>query len=559
MINYLKNIDLNYTIRFLKREHYKGFFLVSTLTFFGIILETLSLLALYFIIDYFVSDKSNQVLILIEELNLFGDLKIFLLSVLILIFFAKNTFSLWLVVYRNKFLSNVCENISNTFLIRYLGYSYSFFNKKNTADLIKNIQIEVSNYKVFLGAIIFIFSDILLSALFTIALVLISPTLTAIILSVLISSTLILFFFSRNRLKSWGDKRFEIDNKISVLLNDALKGFIYVKALSLDKLFIQKFKTLNFSKFNIYYKQLSISEAPKIFIETIVITIVLFVMIFSYAMKYNFENILSVLGVYVAAFFRLIPSVNRLISSTQLIKYYSSTSKLVYETFYNEKSSKTINQINTFEDKIELVNISFKYSHKIILSEFSYEFKKNRLYMIKGKSGKGKSTLFSIITGLIQPDTGFFKVDGISYNNFKWGENILGYVDQDFFLFDDTVFANVAPQSIISKKNIDRAIYCLKQVKLYDELFFSEEDLFKPVGENGLNLSGGQKQRIAIARAIFSKPKLLIMDEPTSALDSINEQLVVDTIKIISKNCTVIIISHNKINGLGKTNLIELK
>jgi len=193
------------------------------------------------------------------------------------------------------------------------------------------------------------------------------------------------------------------------------------------------------------------------------------------------------------------------------------------------------------------------------LNEFSYEFKKNGIYIIKGKSGKGKSTLISIITGLIQPDTGFFKVDGISYNNFKWGENILGYVDQDFFLFDDTVFANVAPQSIISKKNIDRAIYCLKQVKLYDELFFSEEDLFKPVGENGLNLSGGQKQRIAIARAIFSKPKLLIMDEPTSALDSINEQLVVDAIKIISKSCTVIIISHNKIKGLGKANLIELK
>ena len=175
-----------------------------------------------------------------------------------------------------------------------------------------------------------------------------------------------------------------------------------------------------------------------------------------------------------------------------------------------------------------------------------------------GGTGSGKTTTVDIILGLLEVTRGSLEVDGILINkqNSRSWQRLIGYVPQRIFLTDDTVAANIAFG--IDPKNINQNLVeqCAKIANIDEFVKNDLHDQYQTkVGENGARLSGGQRQRIGIARALYSKPKVLILDEATSALDHQTEMKVMQSINDLSENMTIIIIAH-RLNTLKKCDIV---
>ena len=170
----------------------------------------------------------------------------------------------------------------------------------------------------------------------------------------------------------------------------------------------------------------------------------------------------------------------------------------------------------------------------------------NRVIGIVGPSGSGKTTLVDILLGLIEPQQGQLKVDGIiikDQNRRPW-QNTIGFVAQSIFLSEGTIAENVAfgiPQDQIDLEQVQQALKLAHLVELLQSL---EKGVHTKVGERGVQLSGGQRQRIGIARALYHKAEVLMFDEATSSLDGITEKMIMEAIHDFSGQKTIIMIAH---------------
>ena len=177
-----------------------------------------------------------------------------------------------------------------------------------------------------------------------------------------------------------------------------------------------------------------------------------------------------------------------------------------------------------------------------------------------GLTGVGKSTLLDILTGLLEPDVGFLKVDGVnisSSNAPDWRLNI-AYVPQNIFLSDASLWENITLCDVASEVNMDKLFRALRISQLNSFIDSLDAGIYTKVGERGIKLSGGQRQRIGIARAIYKESSIIILDESTSALDNETEAAVIDGLNLLKNNLTLIVVSHR--NNIIKTcnNVIEV-
>ena len=195
-----------------------------------------------------------------------------------------------------------------------------------------------------------------------------------------------------------------------------------------------------------------------------------------------------------------------------------------------------INQIN----EITISNLKFQYDDKVILNDITHRFEKNKSYAIVGTSGSGKSTLLNLLLGKHSDYLG-----NISYNNTELKEisidslfEISSLVEQNVFVFDDSIINNITMYSNVDEKLLNEAIN-----KSGLSVLIDEKGSDYRCGENGCNLSGGEKQRISIARALVKKSQLLLLDEATSALDNETSSSITNNLLAI-ENTTKIMITH---------------
>lgn len=221
---------------------------------------------------------------------------------------------------------------------------------------------------------------------------------------------------------------------------------------------------------------------------------------------------------------------------------------------------------NSLPGNLEFKNVKFVYpqTEKIILDDININFEPGKKIAIVGHSGSGKSTILSLIERFYDPIDGQILLDGIDIRNFdiNYWRSLIGYVPQEPVLFNTSIRSNIifGREKVATERDILEACE-----KAYATEFVNHVGLDYAVGIKGSKLSGGQKQRIAIARAVLTKPKLLILDEATSALDNQSEKEVQKALDIVSKDITTIIIAHkietiinsDKIICLDKGNIVE--
>ncbi|VUX46079.1 ABC transporter protein [Candidatus Defluviicoccus seviourii] len=197
-----------------------------------------------------------------------------------------------------------------------------------------------------------------------------------------------------------------------------------------------------------------------------------------------------------------------------------------------------------FENGCSFEHVSFAYPQREVLKDVSLAIAARRTTVLTGPSGSGKTTLTDLLAGLYRPQAGRILVDGVPLDEIdlrQWRQSI-GYVPQELILFHDSILANVTlGDPRLSLADVRRALEAAGAWAFVEAL---PEGVNSSVGEKGFKLSGGQRQRIALARALATRPKLLILDEVTSALDPATEQDLCQRLKRIAREVTIVAVTH---------------
>jgi ATP-binding cassette subfamily B multidrug efflux pump len=208
-----------------------------------------------------------------------------------------------------------------------------------------------------------------------------------------------------------------------------------------------------------------------------------------------------------------------------------------------EETDFSIKQIN---GEIEFKDVWFKYpdSENYVLKGVSFKVEQGQTVGIVGYTGSGKTTLVNLIPRLFDPDKGEVLIDGVNVKKIplKVLRGSIGYVQQDVFLFSDTVKNNITFG--VDGVDEDKIISVAKIAHIYDEIMEFPNKFDTIVGERGITLSGGQKQRVGLARALIKEPKILILDDSFSSVDAYTEEMILKNLKEYRKGRTTIIISH---------------
>jgi ABC-type multidrug transport system fused ATPase/permease subunit len=264
----------------------------------------------------------------------------------------------------------------------------------------------------------------------------------------------------------------------------------------------------------------------------------------------------ATLAVFIAAGTRIAPALLRIQQGLLVIRNSSGTALSTIELIRDlqsepDNSSEKLEKTEIeFLPQISAESVSFRFpnSNENLFSNLSFKINPGSRVAIVGPSGSGKSTLVDILLGILPPSSGVVHISGIQAcdASLVW-PGLIGYVPQDVWLIDGSIKENILLgwEGVISDFDLESIV---KQAQLSQNLVELSSGLDTIVGAKGQSLSGGQRQRIGIARALLTKPKLLVLDEATSALDSSSENLISNSISKLDRGTTVIMIAHRLVS-----------
>lgn len=300
-----------------------------------------------------------------------------------------------------------------------------------------------------------------------------------------------------------------------------------------------------------------INQLPRLFIETIVVMALLFLIVFKLCQGYAPMEIVPFLGVLALSAFRMMPCANRIVNLSNGIKFQMPLFNELYDEFCEirgrleeGRSQQLLSEHGEklpFIKELSIEHLAFQYPEgsREVLRDVSFAVPKGRFVGVVGPSGAGKTTFVDILLGLLTPTGGKIKVDGVDIqSNIRGWQANLSYVPQSIYLIDGTIKDNVALG--VAPEDFDEGllIRVLKMAELYDFVGELPNGVDTMVGERGVKLSGGQRQRLGIARALYYQPEVLVLDEATSALDNETEKSITDTILKLKGQITIIAIAH---------------
>lgn len=263
----------------------------------------------------------------------------------------------------------------------------------------------------------------------------------------------------------------------------------------------------------------------------------------------------AVLAVFMAASTRISPAILRLqqgaVSIKSSIGSAGPTLDLIEELDELSSGSEKVDDLNFdhvgFAGEIELQNITFTYPTKRIpaVKDISLKIKQGQVVSFVGPSGAGKTTVIDVILGVLIPDSGNVQIQNYPpLSAIKLWPGAIGYVPQDVMISNGTIRQNVCLGYSLDEVEDEDVWQALEVAQLAEFIRELPEGLDTPVGDRGTKLSGGQRQRLGIARAMFTKPKLLVLDEATSSLDGTTEASISEAVHNLKGGVTIVMIAH---------------
>ena len=530
--------------------------ILAFLMFFSSIMEVFNLGLLIVIMNFFLkSEDKNENSFIYGFLNNFtsdGENSFLLiLSVFFTIFFLKIILLVYLSWLEAGFIARFKERLSNILFKNFLNRNVYKILRKNSSEYLRNFTTEIDLTTIFYYSMLKFILDIILIITLFIFLTffdLLTSISTIIVLTIL---SLVYYFIVKNFIRSWGKKRLYSQKKKVQFVNESFSAIKYIKILSREKYFFNRFKIQNFALFKINFNMSFVSALPKFILEFFLFVSILFILIVLLQNNYAYQEVVKIISVYIVVSFRLIPSANRILSSVQNLKYTYPA----FENIFNETQTKNVlKDINVEkfpfnrEIAINIKKFNYNFKSKFFLKNIKFKINKKEKIGIIGPSGCGKSTLIDIICGFIKTNNGDVFVDEKSiYNNLNGWQKQIGYIPQKIVILNDSLRNNILFGLNNKDYNDSKLRNILKKVNLENLYKQLPNGLSEKISEEGLNISGGEVQRIGIARALVNDPEIIFLDEATSALDTFTENKILKEINSLKK--TVIFVSH-RINAL---------
>ena len=560
-----KNKNLPSPIRILKKiatyldaKRKKQLILVSILSILGSLAESVSIAMLVPFISFFINPDTyvfnNFFKTIFVSLNINSSEEI--LSIVSFLFITIVLISGYVKLKYIKASNQTTENITSDFRIRIFKFlvnqDYSYYFKHGSNEIMSNIAQKTGSFTTIVFASINILNSLLITIGITAILIFNEPIYTPIIIT-----CIGLFFFLIFKIKS--NTVLEKGQKVNLNQNFIIDIFENTVGY-LPEIIVYNLKSFYTSILSKTSKETAVSNAeirtigavPRIYLEVFVLVFVVIFIYFSGFSERTVETNISYLAILAFGAQKCLPLVNSIYALS--VSFKAATPTVL--TFFNilENGKKTTNEITpyrnlNFNKLIKLEKLSYQYDKNLpkILNNVSLEIKKGDKIALKGETGSGKSTLTNIISGLLDPTSGKILVDDIEINseNKKSWQKKISIVPQTIFLNDATILENIAIAVNLDNIDFNLVKECARLSQIDEFIENLPEKYNEKVGERGIRLSGGQRQRIGIARALYRKSNLIIMDEPTNALDRETEDLVMHSIINLTKDITIIMISHS--------------
>jgi ABC-type bacteriocin/lantibiotic exporter with double-glycine peptidase domain len=468
---------------------------------------------------------------------------------LVIVYLVKTMYLAFLIVQQNRFNNRVQVNLSQRLFTLYLRQPYKFHLQRNSAQLIRNIANEVGYFlSTGLTSTMTLITEFLVLFGIVTLLLVIEPYGTIGIVVVVGASCIMFQRITKSRVVRWGAERQLHDGLRIQQVQQGLGGAKDVKLLGREKDFLDQYAIHN-AKTAKACVNLSILQAmPRLWLELMTVIGLATIVLIMVSQGKDPAKVVSVLGLFAAAAFRLMPSVTKIMVAAQSVRFGDSAVKMLREELRLEiPAEQKKSEPWELVGQISIKDVSFSYPDSVIpaVANLSLEIHRGETVGIIGASGSGKSSLVDLILGLYFPESGKILIDDRDMlEDLRGWQSQLGYVPQAIFLTDDSLRRNIAfglAADQIDERAVERA---MRDARLDDFIHSLPHGLDTIVGERGVRLSGGQRQRIGIARALYHDPNVIILDEATSALDGETESEVMDAINALRGKKTVVIVAH---------------
>jgi len=481
----------------------------------------------------------------ILQQSLFSKNSLALISVFFGLYALKNWAGYGIAQSQNSFFYQIASRLSRQNMIDYLKEDYFKFINIDSSVYIRKISqqpIEFSNY--ILTNIQQIISQSILVFFAIIGILFYHPSLFLSLFILLVPPVALLGYYIKKRLKE-----VRINSKLTSqltlqYLKESLSGYVESNMYDKNDFFTDRFHYQQKQLNGYIATQQTLQGLPSRLMEVFAVLGFLILIAINKYFSGNHGVGLLDIGVFMAASYKIIPGIIKILNSVGQIKTYEFT---LIDLQRDNEGTANVSILESIISSIQLDKIDFSYRHNQILNSFSLDLFPGDFVGVSGLSGLGKTTIINLLLGFLEQDSGSISINNIETNTSDrqlfW--NRISYCKQQPFFINDSILKNITlTEDSCDYSRLENVIsFCGVDTMLGQY----PEGIDKLITENGKNISGGQKQRLMLARALYHDFDLLILDEPFSELDETAEKTLLVKLKLLAqKGKMIIMITHNK-------------
>jgi ABC-type multidrug transport system fused ATPase/permease subunit len=515
------------------------------LTLFDVIISVLdiSFLAMLLYVVHFYTNAQPSISLTYFPFTIFNQYPLALIIVFFVLFCIKNMAGFFVFQLHYRFIYEVASRLSKNNLLNYMEGSYHDYIHTDSSMHTRRISqqpIEFCHYV--LGGTQTIIAQAILIFTAVIAILFFNALLFPLLFIILAPPVILSGYLMKKKLNAIRKSAKLTSQKTMQYLQEALDGFIESNLYKSKDFFINRYhlKQVKFNRF--LADQQVIQNMPSRLIEVFAIFgLLILVLINTYTIHSSTIQLITI-GAFMAAAYKIIPGIVKILNSIGQIKAYEFT---VHDLLQNKFSPPARIETNETITSIDFNNVSFSFREKKVMNNFSLSIKQGEFIGLTGLSGKGKTTIINLLLGFMNPDSGNILINKTcttpAMRQQFW--NKIAYIKQQPFFIHDSIYKNISLQETHDPQRINE----LMGITGLHHLHQRDDGMDTLIAENGKNISGGQRQRLIMARALYKEADLVILDEPFNELDwETEKQFLQHFSKLTASGKIVILISHHQ-------------